>query len=123
MKVASNFVSPAVKGIVYTPPPTHRWSVFAMALRVGCKVSVKATFFDEDEHVRWSEAQFGDEWDSAYVVGEVRMVYKERVRVWFAFDKTSYKFSRDVVTHDALTCPVCASGGQEEDPSSDSEGA
>ena len=83
-----------------------------MALRVGCRVWVKTAIFDQNEGNRWSTTQFGDEWDHVYEVEAVRMVYKMKVRVRFAFDRTSYTFEHDPHTHDAVTCPVCASERQ-----------
>ena len=91
-----------------------------MALQEECTVSVKATFFDEDTDNRWSEEQFGSDWNTATVEGEVRRVYQDgRVRVWFALDKTSYTFDPSHTTHDASTCPACAARSLMEVPLAD----
>ena len=60
----------------------HRVLVSAMALHPDCEVYVKATMFDEDEDNRWSEEAFGDEWETAIVLGEVQKIRNGRVRVW-----------------------------------------
>ena len=93
-----------------------------MALHPDCEVYVKATMFDEDEDNRWSEGQFGDEWETATVLGEVQKIRNGRVRVWFPLDKTSYNFDPKHLTHDPTTCTGCAARLLAEIPGGDGEG-
>ena len=95
-----------------------------MLPRPGCTVVAKATLFDEDVDDRWSRQQFGDEWDTSYINGEVRRVNLDgRLRVWFPLDKTAYTFDPTHVSHDATTCPACLARSQEESSLAPGEGS
>ena len=49
-----------------------------MATRVvcGCTVSIPATYFDGNGTDKWSQQQYGDEWDTARCSGIVESVFQ-----------------------------------------------
>ena len=58
--------------------------------RIGDEVFVHATFFDVDgDPHRWSEATFGDQWETSVVSGNVTAVGRRKVKVlWVDGDET-----------------------------------
>ena len=42
--------------------------------RIGCTVCAAATCFDKPDELRYSEIRFGDQWETATMIGRVRRV-------------------------------------------------
>ena len=98
----------------------RRWG---HGLTAGCAATVPARYFDVDEEVPWSEAEFGEKADETRLQVVVQRLVRDKIRVLVDYDQTSYVLPPTVLTHDPLTCPNCRSQSSDRDPINDPEPA